>query len=419
MNPIGINILSQYVQNQAALITYLKASNPAAVVVMDSPALAQQIKAMLPQCTVIHRAFNANDPHWETATTPQAWLTANAPAATNGIVIQAYNEPAPGNLDAFFDWIVELVAICPANITLAFPAFAVGNPNENDILNGVYDRLLRIICGTRHWLILHEYIKTDPAQEAPYLCGRFIFWLARAKTLKLSIPKIVIAEHGRDVGGGKNDGWKGVGWTEQQYFDLLAKAQTTLYQMFNIPVCVYCWGVGANDDWLSFDIEQAPTLQSLIVQFGKEHPMNTLSVPTPAPTPVTVNAPTDAGTKVLITGFPAGVDFRNIRIQPEATATDLGNLNVKDVVIAHTDSLSKGWAYIERAADGVKGWTLWTGIAFTPVDAPAPEPTPTPAPTPEPMIEIPVSVYNKMYTAYLVFEAAFKEMPGPSSGSGF
>lgn len=274
MNPIGINILAQYVKNTTALMGFLKASNPAVIIVMDGNSLAQTIRRELPEITVIHRAYNPNDAKWHEVISPQEWLRLHKPFAANGVVVQCFNEPAPGDLNAFLTWLEQLVALCPNDVALAFPAFAVGNPNEQDILNGKHDRLLKLVCGTRHILMLHEYFKDKPINEAPYLCGRYSFWLDRADSLQLPHPKLVMGEHGRDIGGGKNDGWKGAGWSEAEYFSRIVEAQQYgSYSLYDIPVCLYCWGTGANNDWLSFDIQDATGLQGSIIQYGKDHPM--------------------------------------------------------------------------------------------------------------------------------------------------
>lgn len=360
MNPIGINILSQYVKNTTALMTYLKASNPAVVVVMDGHDLAQSIRRELPQTTVIHRAYNANDAHWETVTTPEAWLAAQKPFAANGVVVQCFNEPSPGDLEPFLTWLETLVRQTPSDMTLALPAFAVGNPSESDILNGKYDRLLKLVGGTRHWLMLHEYFRDNPIHEAPYLCGRYSYWQTRADDLGLPMPKFVIGEHGRDVGGGKNDGWKGAGWSDADYFKRLVDAQSVYDD--GIPVCIYCWGTGANNDWLSFDIEDATDLQNHIIQYGKDHPMTQ-----PPVYPVGAN-PSPKRIAVV-----AGL---NLRSTPSGAILNVMPFHETVTVYAQPRIVSGGHPWVRvTEADGTQGWAADDqsengGTSFSDVETP-------------------------------------------------
>jgi hypothetical protein len=368
MNALSVNILSQYVHNQSALLDFLKRAKPAAVLVMDSPGLAQAARAQNPQALVIHRAFNANDAQWENATTPQEWLNANVPIAANGVSLQLYNEPAPGNLEAFFSFLETTCALCPSSVSLAFPNFAVGNPHEADILNGRYDRILRLVCGTRHYLALHEYFKDSPVNEFPYLCGRFTFWLQRADVLGLPHPKIVITEHGRDLGGGLNDGWKGTGWTEQQYFDRLADCQFDFYAKHNVPVCIFCWGTGAGNRWQSFDVQEAQTLQSLIVQFGEEHPM------TPIPPAPTYPAGTNPAPKIV--NAPAGL---KLRAQPTSSAASIRTMPYQEAITVYAQPVETADSYNwQRVTDvlGNNGWSAnFVGGAPAWVDPPTTPPT--------------------------------------------
>jgi len=355
MNGIGLNILSQYVRDQNALMDWITRAQPAAVVVMDSPALAQTIRQRSPQTFVIHRTFNENDTRWHEVTSPTQWLLSHGGIAANGVALQVYNEPKPGDLGKFFSWLEELIRLCPAHITLAIYAPGVGNPHEKDITSGVYDRTLRMVSGTRHWLMLHEYFQQSPMIEYPWLCGRFEFWLERADALNIQHPKIVIGEYGRDLGGGENDGWHGQGWSDRQYFDKLTQGTDILYRPYDIPTCVFCWGYGAGDDWLSFDIQDATELQNLIVQYGKDFPMN------PVAEVVLIPAPTTGGKRHQLTQIPElARGHINIRTQPGVITpeSDLGDLLVGDIGLYFPDYTPTGagdWRYF-IADKGVEGW---------------------------------------------------------------
>lgn len=198
MNPFSLNVLGQFVRDRQALRAWVQAAQPQVLLIMDSPELALDIRALSPGTTVIHRSYNPNDHQMWKATSPGEWLAAHKSYAVNGVVLQVLNEPTLD--DAAQTWLEELVSLCPSGVRLALPHFGVGNPYEKDIEAGRYDWLLRLVCGTRHILALHEYFYDDPIKESPYLCGRFQFWLQRAEQLRLPKPKIIITEFGRDAG---------------------------------------------------------------------------------------------------------------------------------------------------------------------------------------------------------------------------
>lgn len=369
--PFGLNILAQYVRDRNALMAWLNAANPAACVVMDDANLTQQVKKALPVTTVIHRAYNPNDSRWWTAVNAQTWVDAHVGFAANGVVVQCLNEPVLDN--AGMTWLEQVCALCPPDVALALPNFAVGNPYEGDILNGKYDRLLRLVCGTRHILALHEYFHDDPAAEQPWLCGRYAYWQRRARELGLPEPRIVITEHGRDIGGGRHDGWQDAGWSQEQYCNRLLDAQEDVY-LNAVPVCVYCWGTGANNDWLSFDIQDAGTLQKMLINWNENHPIQE------QPPMPNVPPPTTGGVNATLTKMPGS--YVNFRIQPNSSAPDVGDAYKGDDGVYYPDAISGGWGYFRRS-DGTEGWiSLQNGaVAFT-VDAPEP-------PDPEPPSGLP------------------------------
>jgi len=402
--PLSLNILGQYARDGAALLDWVSKAKPDAALVMDSVAVAQGIRQRSPQTTVIYRAYNPNDAKWHEATTPGEWLAAHKPFAVNGVAVQCYNEPSSAGLFAALPWLEQVVAQCPADMTLALPNTAVGNPNEQDILGGKYDRLLRLVCGTRHILTLHEYFRTDPTAEAPYFCGRFIFWLRRAAALGLPAPRIVITEHGRDYGGGKNDGWKGQNWSEDYYFSLLVKARE-LYKPYNIPVCVFSYGYGANNDWASFDVQDAPTLLDKMATYQEETP-----VTQPIP------APTTGGEKRRLTTMPG--EYINTRAQPNGA--DIGDLLKGDVVTVYLNAKQGDWVYqspvepIARPAGrqpAAAGWVSLQGgaVEFTPI-APPVEPPVEPPQT----VTLTIDQYNVLTAALSTMQRILTEVaPAP------
>lgn len=271
---IGPNILDQFVDDPQGLLDWLKGSNAGAVLIMDNPARAQAIKRLLPNAAVVHRTYSPHDPHWHDRRAdgswtfpPTQWIADHRGTVGNGVYLQVFNEPAPVNVDAFLNWIEEVVAAAP-DVPLALPAWAVGNPHDKDITAGKYDRLLRVICGTHNALLGHEYFKDDPQAEYPWLCGRFEFWLDRAEALDLPPPTILIGEWGRDVAGGLNDGFRGAGWSPAYYGRLLVDTHRAIYLPHRVRTMVFGCGRGANGRWQSWNIEGEQDILDPIAEYN-------------------------------------------------------------------------------------------------------------------------------------------------------
>lgn len=263
---ISLNILAQFVKDRERLYHWLTRLKPPTVVVMDSIDMARRIRTLLPGCTIIYRAYNPNDHRWHETLTPAAWLDTHAPLAADGIVLQAFNEP--GFSAPLAAWCVELMRLAAERgIRLCLPNFAVGNPPEEVIMSGAADDLLRTFARyPQHILGLHEYWTNHPVTDQPHLTGRFRAWLARAEQIGAAAPRIVITEHGRDRAGGRHDGWRDIGLSEDAYADMLIRAQQDIYALHRIPTCVFCYG--ASEDWRSFDVEGAERLLQRIEEYN-------------------------------------------------------------------------------------------------------------------------------------------------------
>lgn len=339
--PFGINILAQYVKDQSSLQAWFKAAQPEATVVMDSPLLAQTLKGLSPSTLVIHRTYHPRDSDFENYLSPQDWLKAFAVA---GVALQVSNEPNPSGvyLDRYFDWLISLMQIATAQgVQLVVGNFAVGTPNEVDIAAGRYDRLLQALAQSQHLLGLHEYFNLSPLADAPYLVGRFKFWLDRAHALGISRPKVVITEHGHDLGNG---GWKTALPSSAVFIQYLKEARS-LYLPYDIPVCIFCYGYGANHQWESWDVEDAPDVLSFMKSYSeRSSPMPEVQAPV---NPI-AQMPMQTSDKV------------NLRFAPSTTAL-VRRLMPKGerVTPFATDPLVKDdlytWWYIKTATD--EGWS--------------------------------------------------------------
>ncbi len=84
-----------------------------------------------------------------------------------------------------------------------------------------------------------------------------------------------------------------------------------------------------------------------------------------------IPAPDKNGRGIRITSFPVGIVYRNIRIQPNQSSQDIGNLVIGNIVTAYLDNFqqtsSGKWVFIDRPLEAVRGWVMWDGIGFEPL----------------------------------------------------
>lgn len=308
---MSFNVLAQYVHDKPRLINWVQANKPKYLVLCDDDgSIANQTRGYT---TNIRRAVAGNDATVYASQSPQDWLTARAALAAQGDWLYVLNEPAGyGDLDTLVKWLIEVMRIAKnAGIHCVVGNWGVGSPDEKLIENGTFDALAAAI-GDWHVLGLHEYFKNDAAAEAPWLCGRCSYWLERYPHLP-----IVLTEHGRDVGGGRNDGWQGTGWGESGYETRLSAAAPVCE---NLPRCLFCWGYGAGNQWLSFDVQSTSDAFLAFVASFQEATVTPILAPVPQLTSATVTATAD----------PSGA---NIRAAATTSSAIIGKLHVGDHVM--------------------------------------------------------------------------------------
>jgi hypothetical protein len=255
---ISMNVLAMPQPDIPALLTWMQAAKPPYAVVMDGLELAARIRMVSPNTTIIHRRYRLDDAKLHETLSPTEFLdsVADVPAA---FICQCLNEPG-GDQAQLAQWCAALIRLADVRgRKLALPNWSVGNPSSEGVRNGLYDPLLKALADSgRHVLGLHEYFHDAPAEE-PYFVGRYGVFLQRADVLGIPRPEIVITEHGRDLGGGPEDGWRGQGWSEADYARRLDEAQT-VYTPDGITACVFSYGAGFDQRWASFNVEGAPDL---------------------------------------------------------------------------------------------------------------------------------------------------------------
>jgi hypothetical protein len=264
---VSLNVLGLPVPDVPALVAWCVVARPPYALVMDNLEIAGRIRMASPDTQIICRKYRPDDHKLHETTSPAEFLN-SVSDVPQSYIVQAGNEPG-GDMRAFVAWTAELIA--KANVLgrrLAACSFSVGNPDEDQIEAGWYDPILRGLAGSRHVLSLHEYFWDKPAQE-PWFVGRYGHFLRRADALGISRPVVVITEHGRDLGGGTNDGWRGQGWSEADYARRLDEAQT-VYAPDGITACVFSYGAGFDQRWQSFNVENARDLLSAMAAMNMQ-----------------------------------------------------------------------------------------------------------------------------------------------------
>lgn len=345
----GLNVLSGFVNNRQRLLDHLDQSKPRSILVMDDPWFATMLRQRLPQSTVIHRSYDPHEHEWHTTISPADWLTRFAPHIQGGNVLQCLNEPQGyGDLKPLVDWCVEVMTLAaPQGIRLCLPNFGVGHPKE-DFAPELDDLLRAFHRFPQHILGLHEYAQFSTLTERPYRIGRFASILKRADVLGLRRPQIIITEHGRDVGGGINDGWKGLGLSEEAYYQFIVDC-ADIYGEYNVTTCTFCYGKGGGDMWRSFDVQDAPIFLDKLANWNRTHAM------------------ADYGQRIAqATVVLVGASAVNIRSTPSTSLPAVGQL-LGGEVIPYYNTPQNGWWQIEW--NGQLRYTSSTYVQFTVSDA--------------------------------------------------
>lgn len=375
-NPFGLHVMDNNVPD-GEMWAYLAAARPATTVILNNHFRAQQVKASYPQMIVVHRQYHANDPKWHTLITAEAWVEANRPFGSNGVVVACLNEPG-GDFrydvpyrEHFIDWLIAVMdAAKIARIKLALPNWSVGNPHESTIENGGFDRLLRRVAaaGDAVYWSCHEYWHDDPVAEHPFTIGRNEFWSDRVAELGLPPLNLLLTEYGMDTGGGGGDGWRNQGISDEAYADQFKASRTVLAN--KPPGAIYGFGEGFG--WGSFNIA-GTGVPARLQSYQEDIPM------------AHVDPPTEGGVPSKLTKVPG--TWVNIRSEPVTTSdgVDVGDLFPGDQVIRYPEI--NGWVYIEPTTttphpagnqSAAKGWVSLQngGVVFTDVVViPPPEET--------------------------------------------
>lgn len=346
-NPFGLNILDRNV-NVSRAYDYMAQAQPAMTLVYNNVIRAQGIKGYNPSMHVVHRQHNANDHQWHTVTSPLEWFTAHQAHGAGGVIVQCYNEPLASDLRVVDFMLGVWKHAREVGVHIVGPNYSVGNPNEKRIEAGDYDALIREVATNPYaWLGLHEYTKGNPEAEYPWLIGRHVYWYARAEKLGLKLTRVLITEHGLDMGGGPEDGWRNQGISGQQYADMLIRARSL--SPYRPPVAIFGFGDGFG--WSSFNCDDPDFLST--VKAYREPVEDTVDI-------------------VYTEGYVVSVPqtFVNVRNEPSTSADIVDQLGVGERV-NYADKFAEADGYRWQQLD--IGWvTVWNLTRDTPMAVLAP-----------------------------------------------
>jgi hypothetical protein len=229
-------IHAQNVPDKGRLFSHLVALNPVAIVVLDEPGIARELKDRLPNTNVIFR-YNGNlgksagDGDLHNKYLPEEWLDAMLARIGGDTRIMLHTTNEPGLSRRLIKWHEDLiplanargVSLCVINLATGNPEPEKRNPNtgaiEQESQWEIAEPLLKLLAVHRqHILGLHEYFGAVPTSgmitrlptlimpgEWPakaifpcYHLGRFKFLLEYCNRHNIKHPRIGLTEHSAD-----------------------------------------------------------------------------------------------------------------------------------------------------------------------------------------------------------------------------
>lgn len=276
---------------------FLKQLNPSAIVCMDDFDFAQALHQILQNTIVIYRQYNQAEGHmFKAVPSPADYVQRQRGLLRPGMplyVMNEWNSYAPvEQLHEGAKWmagVMDTLAITGDVCVIdnegpGHPDYAWFTDNAKwEAVKPLFDAFKR--HPQMYWG-LHPYwsrlgLRPEDGQSARH---REIEKLLKMRGY--SMPNVILTEMGRDnYGGGKTNGWRSTGISEESYAAEIIAARNTLWtEPYIRGACVYCYG-SSTDTWQVFDIESAKTLHHALIG------ANAVVIPTPAPTPPPVVTP--------------------------------------------------------------------------------------------------------------------------------
>jgi hypothetical protein len=336
----------------------------------EAKAYAQDLVAETPTQHVIYRVADDDTCHlrWSVADTVRRLKD----HARGGLVPSYNNEPGNDTLDKLEEHSMDVMKAM-ADALIPVVAFNWQTGGITDLEKRVPSQVQRMARACKllgHWWADHQYINSRylEIKGNQLYIGRHRYITAIAPGLK-----VVHTEFGFDSRPPRPNlnGWKThVKFWEQEfpgmtpeavYWQEAMKAEQDFYAEDDTDLLWYSYGYDpARPD--QFDYFYAEWLIQKMNTYRRK-----------AKPPVAVEI-------VEITKFPPTITTRNIRTEPSASAQDIGDLKVGDVVQL-TLPLVNQWARV-RVTKGeskdTEGWALFSGVEYQSFTEPVPSPPPPP-----------------------------------------
>jgi hypothetical protein len=412
---LSLNIHAANLNDKPRLMAYLQATQPRWTLVMDSLDVAREIKAALPDCNVIFRAWP--DDELVKQMTPEQWVTGTI-ARLQGADLWAYGGNEMGFSDDVLTWTARVIEQASMRgLKVVVGNFSSGTPNADDFRRPAARWVLDLLDKHRETTVLglHQYacgvitsgfIGGEPGFIQPetwprnvadvtmWHCGRDRQLFEACDQMAIRAPRVVLTEHGFDdmsdikfwserliktppymtVRGWKTlwNQWRAwwPRWTpEKAYAEQLIYADRYIYA--NTPVeaqLIFSWGASSSQ-WEQFDMSDAREMQELLIAYANES-----------------TAPARKYAPGVYIG--ASLSPFNIRDYPGLATAKRGSLMTGDTVtvldVAPQTLDNYTWqrvTVIPKAAANVEitGWVAVDALELTPKPADPPAPPP-PAP---------------------------------------
>lgn len=392
----GYNVQALSINESAknGAIQHFRRLGSASTLVMDNYAWAIDLKNEFPDMLVIARqndiaAHRTDDNIDKQMSVQEFWNRWESKYNDRRILVHINNEPS--DEDSTTDWIYNAtVEGLKRGFSMVIANYSVGVPNENDVLNGRFDKLIRIVSDNigRVYLGLHEYaghhwysgidgylaknrppesvslnksfaeLRNFVAGKDKYFMGRYEFWLRRAAQIGANL-KIIFTEFGWDVLNIPNDvvgiagqhrckpTWEQ--WYPEKNWEIYAAEQinqavNVLYSNNSVAgICAFA--LNATPDWWSFNYSD---MTNFIREVENMTWPNTTDLP-PSNGPIGLDC-------VKLNGIPRGLNFRDrptTRGSNVITTLAAGSV----VMLTGEETNTNGFNWYEAyASSGIKGW---------------------------------------------------------------
>lgn len=392
---------------------------PRAVLILNNPGYAIEVKRAVPNTNVIYRKWI--DPAGDNTGDNNLHLKFGAREMNNiyraeipvseGVIYHYGNEPGTG--DDLFEWSNEAaIYTVETKAYGCYLNFSPGVPEPFDWRKPSALKFLRTIASNRqrHIVGLHEYMPSvnwwefgftqNPASWAnkvngkSWLMGRYRDLLAACDENRITRPRIVMTEHGFDYipasasfqnnlpvapecrnrqppekAGAlwcNTEYWQQIlpaGYTWPQYMmEMLHWVHRAIYRWdAEIEgVCNYCYGAQGGSRWEMYDHSRLPNIFELME--SKDWTMAT--TPTPTPQPTTETYLSDATWRFNV----------RIRATPNTSATIKGSIPAgKRAQITGAAHVNQGFIWTPIVYNGVSGWSALGEVETPATPAPAPD----------------------------------------------